>query len=281
MEPTTDPTHESGRHTAPGSPGALLDDLRERAPLVQCITNSVVTNVTANMLLALGAAPVMIDIVGEAGVFANVADAVLANLGTPDPEQRDAIGEAVVAASESGVPWVLDPVGIGALPVRTPLAHELLESRPAAVRGNASEILALAGGEGGRGVDSTVTPDTALDAAREIAATTGAIVAISGQEDLITDGTSVVRVRGGHELLTKVIGTGCSLGAYVAAFLGGRSGDTSALDAVVAAHSVLAVAGRDAAQEANGPGSFAVALLDRIAGLSGAELDAAVEIECH
>ena len=134
------------------SAAELLSALRESPPLTHCITNAVVTGFTANVLLALGAAPAMVDIVDEAGLFAGVASGVLINLGTPTPEQRAASLEAVAGAAAAGTPWVLDPVAIGSLPVRTSLAHSLVASRPAAIRGNASEILALAGlTAGGRG----------------------------------------------------------------------------------------------------------------------------------
>src|SRR5690606_24231457 len=121
-------------------------------------------------LLAVGAAPAMVDIVGEAGPFAGVASGLLVNLGTPTPEQRDAAVEAVDGAVAAGTPWVLDPVAIGALPIRTALARELRDRHPTAVRGNASEILALAGlSAGGRGVDATDSTDTAAEAARLLA----------------------------------------------------------------------------------------------------------------
>ena len=130
----------------------LLGALRAAPPLTHCITNAVVTGFTANVLLAVGAAPAMVDIVGEAGMFAGISSGVLINLGTPMPEQRAAGLEAATGANAAGTPWVLDPVAIGALPIRTALAHELAELRPTAIRGNASEILALAGlSAGGRG----------------------------------------------------------------------------------------------------------------------------------
>ncbi|MFE7398069.1 hydroxyethylthiazole kinase, partial [Streptomyces sp. NPDC057557] len=111
---------------------------------------------TANVLLALGASPAMVDLPEEAGPFARIASGVLVNLGTPHAEQRSAMIEAARAAASAGTPWVLDPVAVGALPVRTALARELLELRPTVIRGNASEIIALAGaGGGGRGVDSS------------------------------------------------------------------------------------------------------------------------------
>jgi len=248
------------------SPADAVDAVRTAHPLVQCITNAVVTNFTANALLALGAAPAMCDIPGEAGVFAGIADGVLVNLGTPTAEQRTAAREAVAATER----WVLDPVAVGVLPVRTALAAELVERRPAIVRGNASEILALAGlGAGGRGVDATDDPEAAGDAAVALARRTGGVVAVSGPVDLITDGTRVVRVHGGDALLTRVTGGGCALGATMAAFLG----VCDPLSAAIAASAVHAVAAERAARAASGPGSFAVAFLDALAAVSPSDFD--------
>ncbi|PRI12490.1 hydroxyethylthiazole kinase [Leucobacter massiliensis] len=257
---------------------ARLAELRLREPLTHSITNSVVTGFTANALLALGASPAMVDIAGEAGVFAGIADGVLLNLGTPAPEQRRAMREAVAGAARAGTPWVLDPVAVGALPVRTALAAELLAAGPAAVRGNASEILALAGrGGGGRGVDSADGPDAAREAALTLALAHDAVVAVSGPADLITDGASIVRVENGHPLLTRVTGGGCALGAVCAAFLGVR-GDRPALEAVVAAHLVYGLAAERAAEGAAGPGSFAVRFIDALGALSPDEVSAGARL---
>lgn len=242
--------------------GDLLDRLRERTPLVQSITNAVVTNFTANVLLAIGAAPAMTDIPTEAGPFARIASGVLLNLGTPQAEQREAMVEAATAANEAGTPWVLDPVAVGFLPVRTALAAELLALRPTIVRGNASEIIALAGlGAGGRGVDSTDSVDSAIEAATAIALTSGAVVAISGPTDVITDGERIVRCSNGHAWLTLVTGGGCALGAVLAAF---ASLDDDRLLTTVAATTAYTVAAQLGAAESRGPGSFAPAFLDHL-----------------
>lgn len=267
------------------SSGELLDLVRTTTPLVHCITNRVVTNFTANALLALGAAPAMVDIAGEAGPFATVAGGLLVNLGTPLSEQRQAMREAVAAARDAGTPWVLDPVAIGALPIRTALAFELAEQRPAAIRGNASEVLALAGaGGGGRGVDTSDSTDAAAGAAHSLAATTGAVVAVSGPVDLITDGSYVVRLANGDALLTRVTGGGCALGGVTAAFLAASARletpapssralrPTTAFEAVVAANLVYTVAAELAADGATGPGSFAVRLLDALASVEASDL---------
>ncbi|WP_188756958.1 hydroxyethylthiazole kinase [Microbacterium album] len=250
--------------------------LRESAPMVQCVTNAVVTNFTANVLLATGAAPVMADVPGEAGECARLASALLINLGTPSGEQREAMREAAQAARAAGTPWVLDPVGVGSLSLRSAFARELLTFGPAVIRGNASEVLALAGaGRGGRGVDSTDDVEGTGDAAMALSGATGAVVAVSGPVDLITDGARVVRVPGGSPLLTRVTGGGCALGAVVAAAVAaarGLASPDSSLAGAVAAHALYAVSSERAALAADGPGTFAVRFLDEIARVEPAAL---------
>lgn len=242
---------------------SALEGVRAQAPLVQCITNGVVVNFTANALLALGASAAMVDIPDEAGAFARVASGLLVNLGTPAAEQRAAMREAVEAAGEAGTPWVLDPVAVGSLPVRTPLGHALRDLRPTVIRGNASEIIAVAGsGAGGRGVDATDGVEAAEPVARAMAARTGGVVAVSGPVDLVTDGQRVARISNGSPLLTRVTGGGCALGAVMAAFAG--IGDDR-FAATVAAITVYTVAAEIAAERSSGPGTFAVAFLDALA----------------
>ena len=259
----------------------LIERVREAAPLTHCITNAVVTGFTANVLLATGAAPAMVDIVDEAGMFAAIASGLLINLGTPTPEQRAASVEAVAAANAAGTPWVLDPVAIGALPVRTALAHDLAAQRPTAIRGNASEILALAEmSAGGRGVDATDTPDAAADAAFALAERHGSVVAVSGAVDLLTDGQRIIRIANGDRLLTRVTGGGCALGAVMAAFLGAARGtSTDTLVAVAAASVFYTVAAERAAAVASGPGTFATALLDALASTTHTEVVEAARVE--
>lgn len=263
--------------TAPDHPtvadcARLLDRVRATTPLVHSITNSVVTNFTANALLALGAAPAMVDIRREAGVFARIASGLLVNLGTPGEEQQDAAREAVAAAREAGTPWVLDPVAIGALPVRTSLAHELVAQRPTAVRGNASEIIALAGaGGGGRGVDAADTPDAAADAAAQIAVSSEAVVAVSGPIDLITDAVRVARVANGDPMLTRMTGGGCALGAVTAAFAATTDDPFTGAVAATLVYTVAAELAR-AQPEVRGPGTFAVHFLDALANITNADV---------
>ena len=265
--------------TSPVNPQDLADALaalRDQSPLVQCLTNIVVAGWTANVLLAVGAAPAMVDNPQEAGRFATIAGGVLVNLGTPYDETTRAMHLAVAGAKLMRTPWVLDPVAAGALTWRTTLAHQLLrEGRPTIIRGNASEILALAGGMGGRGVESVDSPEAALEAAKDLATQQHSVLAVSGPTDYITDGERVVRLSNGHPWLTLVTGGGCALGALMAAF---AAVVPDAVVAAAAATATLTVAAESAATQARGPGSFAVALLDELALLQPADLAERVRI---
>ncbi|KNX38898.1 hydroxyethylthiazole kinase [Luteipulveratus halotolerans] len=258
----------------PADLGAAMTALRDRQPLTQCLTNIVVAPWTANVLLAAGAAPAMVDNSHEAGAFAQVAGGVLVNLGTPYDDTTTAMDAAAGAAHEHGTPWVLDPVAAG-LPWRTTIATSLLDLRPTIVRGNASEVLALTGGSGGRGVDSTASAQDALAAARALAEQTGGAVAVSGPVDHLTDGSRVVRLGNGHVWMTQVTGVGCALGALMAAY---AAVTDDALLAAAAATAHLTVAAELAAERSSGPGSFAVSLLDELAALTPSDLEARVTL---
>jgi hydroxyethylthiazole kinase len=249
---------------------ADLAALRRQQPLTHCLTNIVVTGFTANVLLAIGASPAMVIAEEESADFAAVAGGLLINLGTVTETDQRSMRGAAAAAQKSRTPWVLDPVAVGFLAFRTRVATELLRYGPAILRGNASEIIALSGGVGGgKGVDSTASSADAVEAARALAQRVGTVVAVSGVTDYITDGKEIVEVSGGHPIMTRVTGTGCSLGGVMAAFLGAK---VPPLRAATAASAVFARAGERAAAASPGPGSFAVAFLDELS-LIGLERD--------
>ncbi|MBY6366631.1 hydroxyethylthiazole kinase [Rhodococcoides corynebacterioides] len=273
--------------SAPITPDAVADALvalRERAPLVHAVTNYVTAGFTANVLLAAGASAAMVDNRDEAALFAGVADAVLINLGTPH-DTADVYHAAARGAQEAGTPWVLDPIGAGGLPWRGALAAELLQYRPAAVRGNASEIIGLhgltgddgPGGRGGqgRGVDSSDDPADAVPAAVGLLEWAGAVSA-SGAVDHVVSPAGTTRITGGSVLLTRVTGTGCSLGALVAAYCAAAP-DVGL--AVAAAHTHVTVAADVAAERASSPGSFAVAYLDALHEVSPDEVRRRARLE--
>jgi hydroxyethylthiazole kinase len=246
---------------------SALEELRSQVPLVQSLTNIVSANFLTNVVLASGATNAVIDNPHEAAGFAAVANAVLINLGTPTGEQADAFTLAAKGARDAGRPWVLDPVGVGGLPWRTGIAGELLAYRPTAIRGNPSEITALAGlGSTGRGVDSATDAAGTIPAARALLDVSEAVAA-SGPIDYVTGRMSsgdsrTVRVVGGSNLLPKITATGCSLGALSAAYLAVAPDSFTGL---VAAHTHFAVASELAARHASGPGTFAPAFLDALA----------------
>ena len=243
-----------------------LARLRQANPLVHLLTNEVVQEITANVLLAAGAAPAMIVAEEEASTFASISGALLINVGTLYPARLTVMRQAIAAANKAGVPWTLDPVAVGVLDYRTQACREFLDQKPAAIRGNASEILALAGFAGqGRGVDSTTGSDAAVAAAEQLAKTTGAIVAVTGETDFITDGTTTWATPWGHPLMTRVVGTGCSLSALVAAF---TAGAPNRLNAVAAACAMAGLCGEVAMTKSRGPGSFKSAYLDELYTLS-------------
>lgn len=255
--------------------GRAWEALQQDSPLVQCLTNVVAAQRTADLLLAAGAAPAMVDNPREAADFAAVASAVLVNLGTPQEETVTAARAAVASADRAGTPWVLDPVAAGGLAWRTEVARDLLAHGPAVVRGNPSEILGLAGGAGGRGVDSTHTAEAALQAAQDLSRRHGCVVAVSGPVDHVVREGTVLRLAHGHPWLTRVTAVGCALGALVAATTA-ASGD--ALVGATTATAALTLAAESAAAATHGPGTFAVALLDELAALNGEDLATRVEV---
>lgn len=242
---------------------ALLAKLRREAPLVHCMTNAVVTGYTANALLALGAAPAMIHDPEEAAQFAAIAGALLVNVGTITQDQAASMRAAVAAANRAGRPWVLDPVAVGFLSLRTAVAAELKLKGPAIIRGNASEIIALAGFKAtARGVDSTAAVSEAREAAELLVEQTGAAVLVTGEVDVAAaPGREAVSIANGHAMMTRVTGVGCAQGAVAAAFAAVAD---APFDAAVAAALVMGVAGEMAFETATRPGAYQIALLDAL-----------------
>ncbi len=257
--------------------GKLLGAMRADPPLVQCITNFVAMNIAANVMLAAGASPAMVHAEEEAGEFAAISGALTINIGTLSSGWLAGMLKAAQSANAAGKPWVLDPVAHHATAFRRNAVARLIELRPTIVRGNASEIIALAGGASrGQGVDSRDAVEQAEDSARQLAERHGCVVAVTGVTDFVTDGRQARRVAGGSPLMPQVTALGCSLTCLVGAFA--ATAPDAALDATVAALAVFAVAGEQAAKAANGPGSFSWRFLDALAGLDKEVLDCEARI---
>jgi hydroxyethylthiazole kinase len=254
------------------SPAALLSAVRAARPLVQNITNVVVTNFTANVLLAAGASPAMVDAAEEVADFVRISGALVINIGTLNARTVASMQLAAAAADEAGVPWVLDPVGAGATAYRTQTALSLLAAKPSVLRGNAGEIMALAGARDAsqKGVDSAAGADAAIDAARALAQAYGCVVAITGETDQIVGPSGITAVSGGDAMIQLVTGTGCATTALVGAFLAVAPPEAAA----VAALTLMKRATERAADAADGPGTLAVALLDALHATSPADLSA-------
>ena len=238
----------------------VLTAVREQEPVVHCITAVVSMGIVADGLLAAGARPMMTETLAEAPVITEAADALVINLGTLSTEATAAIPATVEVTADAGRPWVLDPTAIGRAPVRTSLARRLLSEAPAVVRGNASEMLALAGeSDGGRGADSVAAPREAARAADLVSQRTGGAVAVSGAVDLVVSGQQRAELDRGTPVLSRVTGTGCLLAALTAACAAVAEDHFTA---ALAASTWMAVAGERAVAVTRRPGSFRTALLD-------------------
>ena len=241
----------------------ILARVRDRAPRVHCITNTVAQQYTANMLLAAGAVPSMTIAREEIVSFVASADALLVNLGTLDAERRGAIDVALGAVHAAHMPWVLDPVFIESSPARAQFARELLARGPSAVRLNPAEFAPLFGS------------NPAGEAAARVAKACATVVALTGDIDIVTDGARRVAIANGHPLMGLVTAMGCAGSALVCAAL---AVETDAWLATVAALAALGVAGEVAGATAPGPGSFAYAIIDALHGLDRATLRARVRV---
>lgn len=238
--------------------GTLLPRLRQQRPLVHCVTNPVSQLFVADTLNAISARPIMATGAQEVAEIAGAAGGVLINIGVPQGS------ETYLKAAKAAKAWVLDPVGVGGTAFRNQIAKDLLAAKPAIIRGNAGEIMALAGqAEVVEGVDSLVTPEEAAGAAKLLAEKLGCVIAMTGETDYVVSANRVNRLTGGDPMMAVVTGTGCASGALCAAFLAVAD---DPFDAAVAALHLMSGAGDHAARSAKGPGSFKVAFLDALYG---------------
>lgn len=262
----------------------LRSDLQETAlrvkkenPMAASITNTVTVNLVANAQLAVGGSAAMIYLPDEGEGMAHLAGAMYINMGTLLPVYEETLPRTVRALQAERKPWVLDPVGIGLGALRREILREFQAYRPGVIRGNASEIIALANlwglasgqaRDGVRGVDATDSVDAARAAAIALALETGGAVAVSGPVDLVTDGHQVIRVRGGSRFLPLITGAGCSLGGAIAVYAAVGKPFIAALAGTIA----FDLAAARAEEGGMGPASFQVRFLDELYRISPEEL---------
>ena len=269
--------------------GTYFSHVRSRKPLVHNITNYVTAGDVANCQLACGASPIMSDEPAEAADIAALCDGVAMNLGTLHQRAIESMFLAGKTAAELGHVILLDPVGAGASTLRTNTAKELLDAVPFwAIRGNYSEIKTLALGFGTtRGVDADpadeVSEETLADAiglAKAFSRVSGAVVAISGAIDLVADGNKCFVIRNGHEMLSKLTGTGCMLSGLMTAFL--AANPDQPLEAAAAAVSSMGLAGelaRNRMQPGDGLATYKIFLLDALSNMDAYTLDLGANYE--
>ena len=247
---------------------AALALVREQKPLVVNITNYVVMNNTANTLLAIGASPIMAHSRQEMAEMMHIAGSLVINIGTLDSEWIERMLFAVEQANANNKPIVLDPVGCGASVLRTQTARTLAaKANNLIIRGNASEIIALAGeASQTKGVDALDSSDTALAAAQALVTQYHANVVISGEVDYVVTASQTISLSNGHHMMPYVTGMGCSLTALTGAFT--AIGETSGL----AATAIYAIAGEIAAEQSAGPASLQLNIIDGLYYISAEQI---------
>ena len=246
-----------------------VETVKKTNPMAGSITNSVTINLVANAQLAVGGSAAMVYLPDEGEFLAKAGGATYINVGTLLPIYEETLPHTAKVLHETGKPWVLDPVAVGIGSLRTKLLKQFKEYKPTIIRANATEVMALAGLwelDGGtstsnvRGVDSTDSVSSAKAAAVALAKWTGGAVAVSGETDLITDGSVIVYSYGGSHFMEKITGAGCSLGGVIAVYATAASPFIAALTGT----SVYNLAAARAEKKVEGPGSFQVQFLDEL-----------------
>ena len=266
-----------------------FDRLRQRSALVHNITNYVTVNDVANIILACGASPIMADEPEEAAEITAICTGLNINIGTLNQRSIEGMFRAGAKANALGHVVLLDPVGAGASALRTNTAVELMEKiKFTVIRGNISEIKTLALGSGTtKGVDADVADavtdanlDSAVKFVKAFAAKSGAIVAVTGAIDLVSDGTACYVIRNGRPEMGKITGTGCQLSGMMTAFV--VANPDNRLEAAAAAVCAMGLAGEigwSRMAEGDGNSTYRNRIIDAIYNMDGATLNGGAKYE--
>lgn len=260
----------------------IVHRIQAKKPLVHHITNYVTVNDCANIVLAIGAAPVMADDIEEMADIVGISSALVLNIGTLNSRTIASMLAAGKAANQKGIPVVFDPVGAGATALRTETAARIMdEVKLAVIRGNISEIKAVSGSGGRtRGVDANecdVAGEEGIQGvnrlAVDMAKKTGSVIAITGVIDVVSDGTRSCFIKNGHAMMAGITGTGCMCTSLTAVFCGVEEDYTVAAAAAVM---VMGIAGEKAYRRMEaggfGNGSFRTFIMDEISRMTDGTL---------
>ena len=264
----------------------IIEEVRRSKPRVHCITNYVTANDCANILLACGASPIMADCPDESAEITAICKALVINLGTPSPQRLEAMLISGKKANEIGLPVIFDPVGAGASRFRTDFAEKLLkEVKLSIIRGNLSEIRSIAGTTShSHGVDTAdIVSDSSIVScaalAEKFSAQTGAVIAVTGETDIVADSSSAYCIRNGHPIMGSITGCGCMLSALMGAF---SAVSEDMLKAATAAVAAMDVCGETAAEHLlpyEGNAGCRNRMIDSVYRLSTEKMDTAARIE--
>ena len=245
------------------------EKVRATNPLAPSITNTVTINFVANAQLAVGGSAAMFYLPDEGETGAKIGGAFYINAGTFFPVYKETLPATAKKLHELNKPWVLDPVALGIGSLRTEMIMAFKDFPPAIVRGNASEIITVAklwgllsdtNAKGAKGVESSDSVESAKEAAKILAKFIKGAVAVSGKEDLVTDGETVVFSKGGSPFMEKITGAGCSLGGVCAVY----AAVTDPFTAALAATQHYNIAGTRAHKKSKAPGTFQVKFIDEL-----------------
>ncbi|MBU5591438.1 hydroxyethylthiazole kinase [Clostridium sp. MSJ-4] len=258
--------------------GEQIQNIKDRKPLVHHITNYVTVNDCANITLAIGASPVMADSVHEVEEMVSIASSLVLNIGTINEEKLISMIKAGKKARELNIPVVLDPVGVGATAYRKEAVDRIIKNvHLDIIRGNFSEIKTIFGLQGqGKGVDSEEIHsekeymEEAIYVAKELSKKLDSAIALSGAIDIIAEGDKVAKVFNGHEIMTKVTGTGCMSASLIGSFLGAK---VEAFKSAIFGTASMGISGEMAYEalkqkENQGIGTYRVNIIDSIYNLN-------------
>ena len=263
----------------------IIKQNRQRRPLIHCINNHVTSNDCANILLACGGSAIMADDPDEVAEVTAMCDGLVLNMGTPNPSKLDALLKAGEEANRMGHPVILDPVGVGSSAMRRVTGIQLLKHvRFAAIRANATEIATLVRGTAAhRGVDADLEEaevDSVNENAKRLSLETDAVVIVTGDTDIVTDGKIIYRVHNGHPMMKTVTGSGCQLSALLGAYV--TANPERPLRAALAAVCAMGLAGQIAHERLtplDGNASYRNYIIDAIYNLTPEALEKGAQYE--